>query len=209
MAKSAKHDILVKRPSRRLDFDDLLIETLTLLQDNSAVRTKLQHHFSHILIDETQDTSSVQWEIARILAAEHENIFIVGDIGQAIYSFRGADPKATVAQFTSAYRDGEIVRLPTNYRSSSTIVRIANELVSNCEMDDRYRLEMSSAQAEGPVPEAHEHIDADSEAKWVAERLKVMTDQGVGLKDCAVLFALTHTRVRLRRRSSRRNPLPP
>ena len=55
-------------------------------------------------------------------------------------------------------------------------------------MDDRYRLEMSSAQAEGPVPEAHEHIDADSEAKWVAERLKVMTDQGVGLKDCAVLF---------------------
>ncbi len=91
--------MLAKKPSRRLDFDDLLIETLTLLQEQPAIREKYQQFFQYLCIDETQDTSAVQWEISRLLCAASQNIFIVGDVGQAIYSFRGCSPEATVGQF--------------------------------------------------------------------------------------------------------------
>jgi DNA helicase-2/ATP-dependent DNA helicase PcrA len=188
MAKDAKFDLLSRKASRRLDFDDLLVETLNLLQSNESVRRKYQDQFAHILIDETQDTSAVQWEIARLMTSARANIFIVGDIGQAIYSFRGADPNATVAQFTAAYPDGEIVRLPTNYRSSATIVRVANELIECAGIDDRYRLQMTASQDEAAVPTATMHVDADAEAEWLAQELLTHQEEGNDLHDCAILF---------------------
>jgi DNA helicase II / ATP-dependent DNA helicase PcrA len=188
MAKDAKYDLLTKKPSRRLDFDDLLIETLKLLQTNTVVRAKYQSLFSMISIDETQDTSAVQWEIARLMTSSDGNIFIVGDIGQAIYSFRGADPNSTVAQFTAAYSSGEIVRLPTNYRSSSTIVKLANELIGHAGIDDIYRLEMRPSLGEGAVPVAHIHDTAESEADWVAGMLLDHQKLGGDLHDCVILF---------------------
>jgi DNA helicase-2/ATP-dependent DNA helicase PcrA len=187
-AKTAKFDILAKKPSRRLDFDDLLVETLELLQEQPPIRAKYQAKFQYLLIDETQDTSSVQWEIARILSAVHRNLFIVGDVGQAIYSFRGCSPEATVGQFASAFPNGDIIRLPANYRSSATIVRVANELIGNSGMDSRYRLEMASTRDNGSDLDTLEHEDAEGEAKHVAETLKAHKDSGAPLKDCAVLF---------------------
>ena len=187
-AKEAKYDVLAKKPSRRLDFDDLLIETLKLLQENKEIRTKYQNLLSYICIDETQDTSAVQWEISRLLCAAHKNLFIVGDVGQAIYSFRGCSPEATVGQFGAAYPNGEIIRLPTNYRSSATIVRAANELIGQAGIDSRYRLAMDSVHAEGDAPGRHEHVTAEDEALWVAETLKAHQAAGALLQDCAVLF---------------------
>ena len=149
---------------------------------------KYQRHFHYLLIDETQDTSAVQWEIARLLSGEHKNLFIVGDVGQAIYSFRGADPAATITQFTSAYPAGEILRLPTNYRSTATIVRAANQLISRCAMDDRYRLEMASSLGEGPPPACIEHDTAESEAAWVGDVLKNYWEAGGILRECSVLM---------------------
>ena len=187
-AKQAKFDILAKKPSRRLDFDDLLVETLKLLQEQKEVREKYQRHFQYVLIDETQDTSRVQWEISRLLCAAHGNIFIVGDVGQAIYSFRGCSPEATVGQYGGAYPNGAIIRLPANYRSSATIVRAANELIGQSSIDAKYRLEMAFTQAEGEEPSQHEHATADDEAQWVAETLKGLQSAGAVLQDCAVLF---------------------
>ncbi|HEY3330102.1 MAG TPA: ATP-dependent helicase [Capsulimonadaceae bacterium] len=187
-AKEAQFDLLTKKPSRRLDFDDLLIETLKLLQENPSIRAKYADHFHYILIDETQDTSAVQWEIARLIAADRKNIFIVGDIGQAIYSFRGADPRSTIAQFTGAYPTGEIIRLPTNYRSTATIVRIANELIACSDMDTRFRLEMAPALPDGDAPLIVQHDDAEAEGKWVAETLKAYWDEGGILRESAVLM---------------------
>ena len=89
----------------------------------------------------------MQWEIARLLAARTGNIFIVGDVGQAIYSFRGCSPEATVGQFGAAYPNGTIIRLPANYRSSATIVRVANELIGRSGIDAKYRLEMAAIHA--------------------------------------------------------------
>jgi DNA helicase-2/ATP-dependent DNA helicase PcrA len=188
MAKDAKFDLLSRKPSRRLDFDDLLIETLKLLQSSETIRNKYKQLFTMILIDETQDTSAVQWDIARLMTSDSGNIFIVGDIGQAIYSFRGADPRATVAQFTTAYPDGDILRLPTNYRSSATIVRVANELIERAGIDDRYRLQMLAAQDEGGVPTATMHVDAEAEANWVAQEMVRLQEEGQDLHDTAILF---------------------
>jgi len=188
MAKQAKFDVLSKKPSRRLDFDDLLIETLKLLQTNSSVLEKYQHQFRALLIDETQDTSSVQWEIARLLAGKRENLFIVGDIGQAIYSFRGADPRATIAQFNAAYPKGEIIRLPINYRSTATIVRAANELIEQAGIDEKYRLHMDSSLGEGALPEFVEHETPEDEGAWIAQALKEHQENGGTLKECVILF---------------------
>ena len=187
-AKQARFDLLAKKPSRRLDFDDLLIETLTLLQEQPQVREKYQAFFQHLCVDETQDTSAVQWEIARLLAARTGNIFIVGDVGQAIYSFRGCSPEATVGQFGAAYPSGTVIRLPANYRSSATIVRAANELIGRSGMDARYRLEMAATHPEGEPPSQHEHEHAEAEAQFVAESLKALQGAGTALRDCAVLF---------------------
>ena len=187
-AKQAKFDILAKKPSRRLDFDDLLIETLTLLQEQPAIRQKYQQFFQYLCIDETQDTSAVQWEIARLLCAAYQNIFIVGDVGQAIYSFRGCSPEATVGQFGAAYPNGTVIRLPTNYRSSATIVRVANELIGRSGIDAKYRLEMDATHPEGEPLSQHEHEHAEAEAQFVAESLKGLQSRGVALRNCAVLF---------------------
>jgi len=187
-AKQAKFDILAKKPSRRLDFDDLLIETLNLLQEQPQIREKYQSFFQYLSIDETQDTSAVQWEISRLLAAKSANIFIVGDVGQAIYSFRGCSPEATVGQFGAAYPNGEVIRLPANYRSSATIVRVANELVERSGIDAKYRLEMAAIHPEGEALSQHEHEHADAEAQFVAESLKELQAGGMALRDCAVLF---------------------
>ncbi len=187
-AKQAKFDVLARKPSRRLDFDDLLIEALTLLQEQPQIRQKYQQFFQYFCIDETQDTSTVQWEIARLLAAPQGNVFIVGDVGQAIYSFRGCSPEATVGQFGAAYPNGTIIRLPANYRSSATIVRVANELISRSGIDAKYRLEMEATQPEGEDLSQHEHEHAEAEALFVAESLKGLQSRGVLLRDCAVLF---------------------
>lgn len=187
-AKQAKYDVLSKKPSRRLDFDDLLVETLKLLQESKEVRAKYQGLFTYLCIDETQDTSAVQWETARLLCAPRANLFIVGDVGQAIYSFRGCSPEATVGQFGGAFPNGDIIRLPANYRSTATIVRAANELIGQSGIDPQYRLEMASTLSEGDLPTAHEHQTAEDEARWVAQTLKEHQDAGKPLKDCVVLL---------------------
>jgi DNA helicase-2/ATP-dependent DNA helicase PcrA len=187
-AKLAKFDVLSKRPSQRLDFDDLLIETLTMLQEHPEIRQRYQRDFAYLLIDETQDTSSVQWEIVRLLGAAHRNIFIVGDVGQAIYGFRGCSPEATIGQYGAAYPNGEIIRLPSNYRSTAAIVRVANELIGQSSLDPKYRLNMDAVNSGGDPPSQHEMADAESEAAFIAETLKSIQENGRPLRDCAVLF---------------------
>ena len=88
-SKLKEYDVLSKTPSRRLDFDDLLVEAYLLLRDDPQVRRYYQEKFDYVMVDETQDTSAVQWELARLMAARHGNVFIVGDAGQSVYGFRG------------------------------------------------------------------------------------------------------------------------
>lgn len=189
MAKAKENDLLSKNPARRLDFDDLLLEAFLLLRDTPEMRARYQTQFDYLLVDETQDTSAVQWELARLLAERHGNLFIVGDVGQSVYGFRGCDPRLTVMNFAKAFPQGDIIRLPANYRSQATIVTVANELIAHADLDDRYRLLMETIRAPGRDPGLSQHVDAEAEAAWVVERLREMLNDGrTQFKDFAVLY---------------------
>ncbi len=113
-----------------MDFDDLLLKMYELLNTFPEVLHKYQHKFKYILIDEYQDTNPVQYQITKLLAAVHENICVVGDDAQSIYSFRGATIE-NILQFQKDYDDVKVVKLEQNYRSSQSILNVANEVIKN------------------------------------------------------------------------------
>lgn len=113
-----------------MDFDDLLLKMYELLKGVPEVLHKYQHKFKYILIDEYQDTNPVQYQISKLLAAVNENICVVGDDAQSIYSFRGATIE-NILQFQKDYDDVKVVKLEQNYRSSQSILNVANEVIKN------------------------------------------------------------------------------
>ena len=113
-----------------MDFDDLLFKMYELLRDFPEVLHKYQHKFKYILIDEYQDTNPVQYQITKLLAAVHENICVVGDDAQSIYSFRGATIE-NILQFQKDYDDVKVIKLEQNYRSTQSILNVANEVIKN------------------------------------------------------------------------------
>ncbi|MBK7763930.1 MAG: exodeoxyribonuclease V subunit gamma [Bacteroidetes bacterium] len=115
-----------------MDFDDLLVNTYILLTNFPEVLSKYQHKFQYVMIDEYQDTNLAQYHIVKLLSAMHENICVVGDDAQSIYSFRGASME-NIFQFQKDYEDVKIIKLEQNYRSTGTILNAANEVISKNE----------------------------------------------------------------------------
>jgi DNA helicase-2/ATP-dependent DNA helicase PcrA len=113
-----------------MDFDDLLIKFYELLKNFPDALHKYQHKFKYILIDEYQDTNPAQYEIIKLLGAAHENVCVVGDDAQSIYSFRGATIQ-NILQFQKDYEDVKVIKLEQNYRSSQNILNVANEIIKN------------------------------------------------------------------------------
>lgn len=113
-----------------MDFDDLLIKFYELLKNFPESLHKFQHKFKYILIDEYQDTNPAQYEIIKLLGAAHENVCVVGDDAQSIYSFRGATIE-NILQFQKDYDDVKVVKLEQNYRSTQSILNVANEVIRN------------------------------------------------------------------------------
>jgi len=113
-----------------MDFDDLLLKFYELLKNVPESLSKYQHKFKYILIDEYQDTNPAQYEIIKLLGAMHENVCVVGDDAQSIYSFRGATIQ-NILQFQKDYDDVHVVKLEQNYRSTQSILNIANEVIKN------------------------------------------------------------------------------
>jgi DNA helicase-2/ATP-dependent DNA helicase PcrA len=116
------------RKNGAMDFDDLLFNMYILLSTIPEVLHKYQHKFRYILIDEYQDTNAAQYQIVKLLAAVHENIAVVGDDAQSIYSFRGATIE-NILQFQKDYDDVKVVKLEQNYRSTQSIISVANEVI--------------------------------------------------------------------------------
>ena len=113
-----------------MDFDDLLLKMYELLKTYNDALVKYQRKFQYVLIDEYQDTNPVQYQITKLLAAQHENICVVGDDAQSIYSFRGATIE-NILQFQKDYDDVKVVKLEQNYRSTQSILNVANEVIKN------------------------------------------------------------------------------
>ncbi|THU37339.1 ATP-dependent DNA helicase [Niastella caeni] len=126
------YDAYVKRCYKNgaMDFDDLLLKFYELLKNVPESLSKYQRKFKYILVDEYQDTNPAQYEVIKLLGAMHENVCVVGDDAQSIYSFRGATIE-NILQFQKDYEDAKVVKLEQNYRSSKSILDVANEVIKN------------------------------------------------------------------------------
>lgn len=138
------------RENNSLDFDDLMLVTATLLSDNEEIRKRYNDKFGYVMIDEYQDTNYAQFHIVRLLCGERQNICVVGDDDQAIYSWRGATIK-NILNFSSDFLNAKIIRLEKNYRSSQQILDRANQLIAN--NHTRHQKTLWTERKEGEEPQ--------------------------------------------------------
>lgn len=152
-----------------MDFDDLLIKMYELLKTHPDALSKYQRKFRYILIDEYQDTNPAQYEIIKLLGAMHENVCVVGDDAQSIYSFRGATIE-NILQFQKDYDDVKVVKLEQNYRSTKTILNVANEVIGNNK--GQIEKKLFTDNSEGEKIKLVRTMTDNDEGKWVADVIK-------------------------------------
>ena len=164
-----------------MDFDDLILQTVRLLQGDEQVRAFYQRKFRYVLIDEYQDTNNLQYLLASLLAGRYENICVVGDDDQSIYRFRGATIE-NILSFEEQYKGAKVIRLEQNYRSTKTILTAANGVIANNKGRKGKKLWTDNA-AGSPIT-VYEASNQDDEAAFVARSIKRLRRFG----DCAVLY---------------------
>ena len=169
-----------------MDFDDLLLKFYELLKNVPEALSKYQHKFRYILIDEYQDTNPAQYEIIKLLGAMHENVCVVGDDAQSIYSFRGATIQ-NILQFQKDYEEVKIVKLEQNYRSTRSILHIANEIIRN----NKGQIEkvLFTENAEGEKIKLVRTMTDNDEGKFVADSIQEQKLRNhYSNKDFAILY---------------------
>ena len=169
-----------------LDFDDLVTQTVVLLRQVPEVLEKYQQRYSHLLIDEFQNTNHSQYALSRLLADKHRNICVVGDPDQSIYAWRNADV-GNILSFQSNYPDSKVINLGENYRSTKNIVEAAKHVIS----PNRNRLNnnLFSKNADGCLLVVNEGHDENEEAQWVLSEIeRLVREEGLSLGDCAVMY---------------------
>ncbi|MBP6905030.1 MAG: UvrD-helicase domain-containing protein [Candidatus Pacebacteria bacterium] len=175
----------LKQEQNAVDFDDLLTETVHLLEKDKTVRDWCHSTWSHIHIDEYQDTNEVQYRIAKALASHTKNLCVVGDSDQSIYSWRGANIK-NILEFERDYPEATVVVLEENYRSTKTVLAAANEIIEK----NKYRTpkKLFTNNTNGENISVYTAYDETDEANFVVERCIEHMDSGVVASDIAVLF---------------------
>ena len=168
-----------------LDFDDLLLKTRNLLRGNPEIKNYYQNVWSHIHIDEYQDTNRVQYEISRLLAEKHRNICVVGDADQNIYSWRGADIK-NILDFEKDYPGATVVVLEENYRSTKNILEAAKATIEKNKI--RREKNLFTGNEAGEKIGLFMAFDETSEASFVATKSKDLIQEGIPAGEIAVLF---------------------
>ena len=169
-----------------LDFDDLLMKTVQLFRENADVRAKYQHRYPFVLVDEWQDTNMAQYELVKLLAGERANLFVVGDEDQSIYRFRGADYR-NVARFREDYPHARVILLERNYRSTQTILDVANAVIAR--NVHRHPKRLFTEQGGGPQITVVEAYDEQEEGDMVVSEIQRLVARGEAqLGDCAVMY---------------------
>ncbi len=174
-----------KKERQLLDFDDLLSLWLRLLSEHEEVRKALANQFQHILVDEYQDTNAIQGAIVDLLASEHRNLTVVGDDSQSIYSFRGASFE-NIISFGLRYPDVREYRLETNYRSVVEILSLANASIAF--NSRRLPKTLHAKRPSGLKPAIVRTQDHYVQARFIAEYVLHLLDEGRNLNDIAVLY---------------------
>ena len=168
-----------------VDFDDIILLTVKLLQENEDVRAFYQRKFRYVLVDEYQDTNHLQYLLTSLLAGGYENICVVGDDDQSIYRFRGATIE-NILDFEKQYRGSRVIRLEQNYRSTQSILNAANAVIAHNIGRKGKRL-WTSNDAGDPIT-VYEASDEGAEANFVASRIITNKSKGIGLNHHAILY---------------------
>ena len=174
-----------KRLKQMLTYDDLLVRFKEALEASDEMRVALSDQYRYIMVDEYQDTNKLQAQIVKLLTARHENVAVVGDEFQSIYSFRGASHK-NMLEFPKLFPAAQIIKLEENYRSTQPILDVANSIMDG--VKESYKKKLFSRLDGGEVPVVVGARDENEQSRFVAQRIDELRDEGVPLSEIAVLF---------------------
>ncbi len=173
------------KEEKALDFDDLIALPVRLLEEHDDIREEAQNRWRYIHIDEYQDTNALQARLANLLAAKHQNLFVVGDIDQTIYTWRGATIE-NLLEFDTAYPEAQTIILERNYRATRNLVNAANAVIEkNKNRKEKYS---TTEKAAGPPILVYAARSAEDEARWIALRVKNLMREGKRPEEVAILF---------------------
>ncbi|MDG1890916.1 MAG: UvrD-helicase domain-containing protein [Verrucomicrobiota bacterium] len=174
-----------KQTNNMMDFDDLLGLWLVMLRQNSEILEQYQQQFQFVLVDEYQDTNRIQSNLVDLIGARHQNVMVVGDDSQSIYSWRGAH-FANIFEFPKRYADAIVHKIETNYRSTPQILNFANAVIqSNAQ---QFSKQLEPARPAGQKPMVIVTNDAHEQAMFVAQKALELRDEGIELDEMAILY---------------------
>jgi DNA helicase-2/ATP-dependent DNA helicase PcrA len=174
-----------KRARHLLTYDDLLVRLREALEGSPELCRQLSEQYRYVMVDEYQDTNKLQARIVRLLAATHDNVAVVGDECQSIYSFRGASHRNMI-EFPELFPAAQVIKLEENFRSTQPILDVANEVIAGAK--DGYSKRLFSRAEGGDPPLAVSARDENEQSRFVAERISELRAEGVPLSEIAVLF---------------------
>src|SRR5438477_1920363 len=191
-----------KKATNSLDFDDLLEKTLRMLLEHEHIARVYRRQFQFILVDEYQDTNKIQADFIDVLAREHENVMVVGDDAQSIYSWRGANFQ-NILEFPKRYPKAQVFRIELNYRSVPEILEVANSAIAANVKQFKKNLS-ATRDSKAMKPALIALNDGSEQAQFVAQRVLELRDEGVELNEIAVLYRAHYHAVELQLEFSRR-----
>ena len=192
------------KSNNALDFDDLLFKTVELFTNNPDILEQYRNRFKYIMVDEYQDTNTVQFKFISLLAGEHRNLCVVGDDDQSIYKFRGANIK-NILNFEKVFPDARVIKLEQNYRSTQTILNAANEVIKN--NTERKDKKLWTDHGDGEKISFKMLDNAQEEAILVADEIDKYVKDNHEYKDCACLYR-TNAQSRLLEEAFMRKNIP-
>ena len=170
-----------------VDFDDLLMLTYRILDENDDLRKETSNRYQYIMVDEYQDTNELQFKLLELLASEHNNLCVVGDDDQSIYGWRGANIR-NILEFSSYFENTKTVKLEINYRSTIPILKAANELIEH--NSQRIGKKLSSFKGDGQSVKLFHSLDESLESRSIAREIKALLAKGVSSDEIAVLYRI-------------------
>jgi DNA helicase-2/ATP-dependent DNA helicase PcrA len=176
----------VKRDRGVIDFEDVLLLSAAMIDDDQAMAATVTGQYRCLLVDEYQDVSPIQQRLLELWLAGRDDITVVGDANQTIYSFAGATPKYLLG-FPQRYPHGSVIRLERTYRSTPEVVQIANALLTSA---GKPSVVLKSQRPSGPSPQWVSAVDEPAEVAEVVTRIRALADSGVPLKEIAVLYRI-------------------
>jgi DNA helicase-2/ATP-dependent DNA helicase PcrA len=174
-----------KRARHMLTYDDLLVRLREALQASKELRQQLSDQYCYIMVDEYQDTNKLQAQIVRLLTAKHDNVAVVGDESQSIYSFRGASHR-NMLEFPELFPAAQIIKLEENFRSTQPILDVANAIIADVKKG--YSKHLFSRVEGGQPPVVVSASDENEQSRFVTQRIEELREEGVPLNEIAVLF---------------------